>query len=214
MRPGEVTLAHRGLLFLDELPDFSRGCLEGVRGALADKNVRIVRSVGETLFPADFQLVAAMDSCPCGNLGLADKALSLYPERRCVCPPAAVSRYQQRVSVLADSFELAVFVQPLTIVDQAPMSERSESIRQRILKAQAIARQRSVGNIETIRAGSLRKIAAVVESIGAGTAEQRLIRRVARTIADLEAADEVMDLHVAEAITLRQLPEYVLTEKG
>lgn len=203
VRPGEVTLAHRGLLFLDELPEFSRGCLEGVRGALADKHVRIVRRVGEAVLPADFQLLGAMNSCPCGNLGLA--ALFLYPERRCVCPPAAVSRYQQRVSVLADRFELAVCVQPLSVVDQAPMSERSESIRQRIAKAQAVARQRAVPcNITACASWAARFLAD-----GETEAEQRRIFRVAQTIADLDSADEITDLHVAEAITLCELPEYV-----
>ena len=210
-RRGEVLLAHRGLLFLDELPEFSRGCLDGVRSVLSDKNVRIVRSV-ETVFPADFQLLAAMNACPCGYYGYDGWQArgAGYPEHRCVCPIEAVRRYQQRIAPLADSFELAVPVAQLPTVEVGPCSERSESIRQRIVKAQEIARQRAAGQTVDIFGGY-----AAFTSYRFGTeVERRRIRRVARTIADLESADEVMDLHVAEAITLRQLPEYVLTEKG
>ena len=206
-RRGEVSLAHRGLLFLDELPEFSRGCLDGVRGALADKNVRIVRSVGETVFPANFQLLAAMNSCPCGYYGYDGWQArgAGYPEHRCVCPIEAVRRYQQRIAPLADSFELAVHVAQLPTVEVGPCSERSESIRQRIVKAQEIARQRSIPcNITACASWSARFLAD-----GDTEAERRQMFRVAQTIADLEGADEITGMHVTEAITLRELPEHV-----
>ena len=206
-RRGEVSLAHRGLLFLDELPEFSRGCLDGVRSALSDKHVRVVRSVGETMFPANFQLLAAMNACPCGYHGYDGwQARGVgYPEHRCVCPIEAVRRYQQRIAPLADSFELAVPVAQLPTVEVGSCSEWSESIRQRIVKAHEVARQRAASHAVDSFGGYHS-----FTSYRCGTeVEQRRIRRVAQTIADLEAADDVTDLHVAEAITLRQLPEFV-----
>lgn len=133
-----------------------------------------------------------------------------YPEHRCVCPIEAVRRYQQRIAPLADSFELAVPVAQLPTVKVGPCSERSESIRQRIVKAQELARQRSVPCDITACASW----AARFLTDGETEAEQRQMFRVAQTIADLEGADEITEMHVAEAITLRQLPEYVLAEKG
>lgn len=201
VRPGEVSLAHHGVLFLDELPEFSRACMEGLREPLADRHVRIVRSKGEVVFPARFQLLAAMNACPCGYLG--------HPEKPCVCPTAAAVRYQQRISSLADCFDLAVSVEQLPTVEVGPRSESSDAIRQRIVKARDLARQRAEGGI--VESIACRMTAHATRLVGETSTDgqQRRIRRVAQTIADLESADEITDLHVAEAITLRRLPEHV-----
>jgi magnesium chelatase family protein len=106
-RPGEVSLAHRGVLFLDELPEFPRACIEGLREPLEDGTVTIVRARYALYYPARFQLMAAMNPCPCGFLG--------HPERVCTDSPAAVSRYQGRVSgPFVDRIDLVVPVTPLT----------------------------------------------------------------------------------------------------
>lgn len=207
-RRGEVTLAHCGLLFMDELPEFSRGCLEGVRTVLNDKHVRITRSVGEVVFPADFRLLAAMNSCPCGYAGY--DGYQRMPERRCTCPRDAVIRYQQRITPLVESFELSVAVDQLPTVQVGPSSERSETIRQRIVNAQEIARQRAAGHaVESIACRMTGRAASMAWASSPNTKRQCQVRRVAQTIADLESADEITDLHVAEAIALRQLPEHV-----
>ncbi len=100
VRPGEVTLAHGGLLFLDELPEFSRRALEGVAWILDRGEVEIVRAGRIVRFPARFRLLAAMNPCPCGYLG--------HPERACVCPDRSIARYQARVARLANRSDVAV----------------------------------------------------------------------------------------------------------
>src|SRR5690606_1163248 len=130
LRPGEVSLAHRGILFLDELPEFSRGCLEAVREPLEEGVVRIVRARGSVAFPARFQLLAAMNPCPCGYLG--------HPGRTCVDTPAAVQRYQQRISgPLLDRIDVAVAVSPACPEElrSADAPEGSAEVRKRVVVA-------------------------------------------------------------------------------
>lgn len=225
LRPGEVSLAHRGLLFLDELPEFSRGCLEGLREPLEDKVVHLVRARGALHFPANFQLMAAMNPCPCGYLG--------HPERSCVDPTTAVQRYQQRLSgPLLDRIDLVVPVQPTSAEElgRRRSGERSAEIRERVALAWALQRRRLAGTrwrsnadvpaidglIETLCAlspGAERLLLTLAKARSLSPRAMHRLRRVARTIADLAAANghdpdaPATELHMAEAAHLRRLPE-------
>lgn len=222
VRPGEVSLAHRGLLFLDELPEFPRGCLEGLREPLEDKSVHIVRVRGALRLPANFQLMAAMNPCPCGYLG--------HPERSCVDPAAAVLRYQQRLSgPLMDRIDLVVPVLPTSAEELAAREpgERSAEIRERVLRARETARRRLAGTAWRSNADvpasdgvveALCRLTPAAERLLLALGKARMLspralhrmRRVARTIADLAGEDPLAaasELHVAEAAQLRRLPD-------
>jgi magnesium chelatase family protein len=214
-RPGEATLAHRGVLFLDELAEFGRATLDVLRQPLEDGAVAITRAQGTTRLPARFTLVAAMNPCPCGHLGRSD--------RPCACTPAMVAAYRGRVSgPLIDRCDLQVSVPPLRPRDlrAAPPGESSAVVAARV----AAARRRQVerlgdpGNATNARLdpARLREHAAPDEA-GARLLERALRRlglsarahdgvlRVARTIADLEGEEGIGAPHVAEAIQYRCL---------
>lgn len=223
-RPGEVSLAHRGLLFLDELPEFPRACIEGLREPLEDGEVNIVRANHVLRFPARFQLMAAMNPCPCGYLG--------HPERACVCPVRSVHRYQHKLSgPFLDRLDLVVPITPVpttTLADLQP-GESSAIVRERIVRARGLQRRRlgAIGlrtNAEipardqtmeracplTPRAASL--LAGLTRARALSPRAQHRLRRVARTLADLAARGDdptaPIDVeHVAEAAQLRLLPD-------
>lgn len=227
-RPGEVSLAHRGVLFLDELPEFPRSCVEGLREPLEDGAVTIVRARYALHFPARFQLLAAMNPCPCGWLG--------HPERVCTDSPAAVQRYQSRVSgPFLDRMDLVVPVTPLSreeLATSAP-GEPSASVRARIVLARERQHQRLAdtpwpSNAEIPASGQaveqLCPLMPAAERLLLGVAQRKNLsmravhrmRRVARTIADLDldrdpsAAIRVED--IALASQLRKLPDALSSE--
>jgi magnesium chelatase family protein len=208
-RPGEVTLAHRGVLFLDELGEFSRVALESLRQPLEDRRVTISRASGSLTFPADFQLIAAANPCPCGHGEDTD---------RCSCPPGQVQRYRARLSgALADRIDLALAIeQPDARALGAARSEPSAEVRARVGAARARQRERlgeGATNASIPDAG-LRRLAALTEGAEAALAEgQRRLGlsgrgwartvRVARTCADLDGERQVGAEHVARALALR-----------
>ncbi len=222
VRPGEVSLAHRGMLFLDELLEFPRGCLEGLREPLEDGDVTIVRATGVLRLPARFQLMAAMNPCPCGYLG--------HPERACIDPATAIARYRRRLSgPLMDRIDLVVPIVPQPgDAPDLPEGEGSPSIRARIDDARARQQLRLAGtpwrtNAEIpADAGAIETHCALEASARALLRElvrvrrlspraQHRLRRVARTIGDLRpdrdptaplSADEV-----AQAAAMRCLPD-------
>jgi magnesium chelatase family protein len=223
LRPGEVSLAHRGVLFLDELPELPRACLEGLREPLEEGVVTIVRAHGAVTLPARFQLLAAMNPCPCGYLG--------HPQRACVCSPPSVTRYLARVSgPLLDRLDLVVPVAPAPLAGEPVREEGdcSEVVRARVQRARQRQATRLQGtawrtNAEVpARGGAVERLCALgprATKLLEGLAEKRQLspraqhrlRRVARTLADL--SDEVDDPHapvdevfVAEAAHLRRLP--------
>jgi magnesium chelatase family protein len=223
VRPGEVSLAHRGLLFLDELLEFPRGCLEGLREPLEEGEVSVVRAQGAVRFPARFQLMGAMNPCPCGFLG--------HPERACIDPVTAVQRYQQRLSgPLLDRIDLVVPMNPSdpNDLDGAP-AETTAMLRERILAARdhQLWRLRSTrwrcnaevpadgGAVEKLcplRPDATGLLLAVARSRKLSPRAQHRLRRVARTIADLRRPDDPPDAaieasDVAEAAGLRRLPD-------
>ena len=209
-RPGEISLAHRGVLFLDELPEFPRAALEALREPLESGSITISRAAQRAEFPARFQLIAAMNPCPCGYLGSSLRA--------CRCSPEQVSRYQGKLSgPLLDRIDLHVEVGTLAAHElvNAPPGEASASIRARVLLARerALARQGSANQalegqaIDAqcalpVEAAKFLNLAAT--RLGwSGRSIHRCLK-VARTIADLAGADSVLAGHVAEAVQYRR----------
>jgi len=225
VRPGEVSMAHRGLLFLDEFPEFARPCIEGLREPIEDGRVSLVRANYAVELPARFQLMAAMNPCPCGYLG--------HPERACVDAPAAVQRYGGRVSgPLLDRMDLQVAVVPPTAAELSATTPgpSTQKVRARVEAARARQARRLKGtgwrtNAEIpAAAGAIDELAAmtpVAAKLMAALAvarrlsprAQHRLRRVARTVADLRRPDapidEVIgDQDLAEAAQLRRRPQY------
>ena len=226
LRPGEVSLSHRGLLFLDELPEFGRSCLEGLREPLEEGEVNLVRARARLHLPARFQLMAAMNPCPCGYLG--------HPERSCVDSPGAVLRYQQRLSgPLLDRLDLVVPVSPASPAQLATRrpSESSTVIRARIARARDRQRRRLAGSGLRLNAeipadgGTLdrllplsaeadRLLQALARKRCLSPRAQHRLRRLAATLGDLRVSDdeapvdgEIAADAVAEAAHLRRLPD-------
>jgi magnesium chelatase family protein len=192
-RPGEVSLAHRGVLLLDELPEFPRSVLEALRQPLEDGVVSIARVGGRALFPARFRLVATMNLCPCGGRG--------DPRLECVCPPARIAAYRDRVSrALLDRFDLVVAMpRPQAAELAAGPSERSECVRARVVEgAQKLAARppRRTGAASELLDRAVDRLPLT----GRGRAR---VARVARTIAALSGSAEVGPEHVAEALSYR-----------
>ncbi len=208
--PGEVSLAHHGVLFLDELPELPRHAREALREPLERRRVTVARAGGHLTFPASFQLVAAMNPCPCGFWG--------DPGRPCRCTPEQVARYRGRLSgPLLDRFDLAVEVPRLTATEltHAQPGEPSAVVRDRVAAARRWRMKRS-GCMSAALEGEALRTACRLESDGAALLEEATERlglsprgharllRVARTIADLAGAERITTGHVAEAITLRR----------
>ncbi len=220
-RPGEVSLAHLGVLFLDEVLEFRRATLEALRQPLEEGSVTITRARGTLRFPAAFMLAAAMNPCPCGHLG--------DPLRACVCSPRQVALYRSRLSgPLLDRIDLQVEVPRLTYRElrEAPSGERSEQIRARVMEARARQARRfrdrppgarvnaAMGPADLQRYVRLDEEAEAVLKravVGNGLSARAVHRvlKVARTIADLEASGRVTVFHVAEAVSYRSQDQEV-----
>ena len=215
-QPGEISLAHNGVLFLDELPEFKRTVLEVMRQPLEDRVVTISRARFSVDYPASFMLVSSMNPCPCGYYN--------HPEKECVCPPGTVQKYLNKISgPLLDRIDLHIEVTPVKfdeLSSQRP-AEKSESIRERVVKAREIQAERfntKDGIYCNAQMGSkLIKTYCKIDSTGIQllkTAMERLslsaraydrILKVARTIADLDASIDIKTAHLAEAIQMRSL---------
>jgi magnesium chelatase family protein len=211
-RPGEISLAHHGVLFLDEMPEFSRHVLEVLRQPLEEGCVRIARAARAAVFPARFMLIGAMNPCPCGYLG--------DPARACRCSPIQVARYASRLSgPLRDRLDLTVPVGALSPreLQEAPRGEPSAPIRNRVLAARARQLKRDGVLNGRLQGRRLRERAALGEAaqrlLGQAIARLALsargydrVLRVARTVADLEGAEAVAVDHVGEALQFRGEP--------
>ena len=210
-RPGEISLAHHGVLFLDEFPEFQRAALEALREPLETGRIVISRAARQAEFPARFQLVAAMNPCPCGHLGSALHA--------CRCTPDAVARYQGRISgPLLDRIDVQVEVPavPPEALSAAPDGEASEVIAQRVATARTRALRRQGGVNATLSGDALDAHCALDDTSARflQTAAARLgwsargfhrVLRVARSIADLAGSDMIATPHLAEAIQYRRV---------
>ncbi len=214
-RPGEVSLAHHGVLFLDELPEFKRHVLEVLREPLEEGEITISRAGGRMTFPASFTLVASMNPCPCGYLGSAD--------RTCTCSPGAVDRYRGKISgPLLDRIDLHVDVPAVAVRELGLRScgESSELIRSRVIRAREIQRRRFDGTpvrsngqmslkhihthcrLDSVGQGLLER---AIERLGLSARAYARILKVSRTIADLAGEETIASAHVAEAIGYRSL---------
>ena len=215
--PGEATLASSGVLFLDELPEFRRDALEALRQPIEDGIVSLRRARGTTTFPARFALVAAMNPCPCGHHG--------SPDGRCACSPGEVRRYLAKLSgPLLDRFDLLVDLPAVDprVLAGAVRGESSEVVRQRVAAARAVQHERSPDGFSARNAAlegeRLREIAALgpegerlllaaYRRLGLSARGFDRVRRVARTIADLDDGRAIRTEHIAEAIQFRAFVE-------
>ncbi|QIL90552.1 YifB family Mg chelatase-like AAA ATPase [Microbulbifer sp. SH-1] len=208
-RPGEISLAHRGVLFLDEMPEFPRSALEILREPLENGEVRISRARAQVTFPADFQLVAAMNPCPCGYLG----------ETRCRCTPDQIHRYRNKLSgPLLDRIDMQVEVASMSAaqLQESPPGEKSATVRERVRTAREIQLQRQ-GKINGELKGreldehcSLGKtesalLRASVEKLGLSARSYHRVLKVARTLADLCGQENIGTSQIAEALAYRNL---------
>jgi magnesium chelatase family protein len=210
-QPGEISLAHHGVLFLDELPEFKRTVLEVLRQPLEDRVVTISRSRFSVDFPAGFMLIASMNPCPCGYYN--------HPTKNCVCGPGIVQKYLNKISgPLLDRIDLHVEVTPVNFdeLTQAKGSETSQSLREQVIKARCFQLQRANQYNAALTTAQLKKYAPLHPTCQSllKTAMERLklsarsydrIIRVSRTIADLEGSEHIQTHHLSEAIQYRSL---------
>ena len=214
--PGEISLAHNGVLFLDELPEFKRTVLEVMRQPLEDRKVSISRARFSVEYPASFMLVASMNPCPCGFYN--------HPEKECVCAPGVVQKYLSKISgPLLDRIDLHVEVTPVNFSELASSreAEKSERIRARVIRAREI-QDRRFADKEDLHYNAqmspkmVRKVCAIseagttllksaMERLGLSARAYDRILKVARTIADLDGSETVELEHLAESINYRSL---------
>lgn len=215
-QPGEISLAHNGVLFLDELPEFKRTVLEVMRQPMEERRVTISRAKVAVDFPASFMLVASMNPCPCGFYN--------HPERECTCPPGAVTKYLNKISgPLLDRIDLHVEVTPVAFNELSSIkaSETSADIRERVMKARDMQAERYKNNngiyCNAQMSSKMLKEICVINTVGANllkAAMEKLnlsaraydrILKVSRTIADLSESEDIKPEHLAEAIQYRSL---------
>ncbi len=216
-RPGEITLAHHGVLFLDEMSEFSRSALETLRQPLEDRKIVVSRAARSVSYPADFILVGTANPCPCGYLG--------HDTRPCTCPPSAVARYRRRISgPLMDRIDLVVPVRALEpgVIADGGSGTPSAQVRKQVLASRAVQEKRMKEGMPTTNAGlspsQLREVCPLehahrkimdgaVRNLGLTARGYHRVLRVARTIADMEGAEFPSPEHLAEALQYRPILE-------
>lgn len=215
-QPGEISLAHNGVLFLDELPEFKRTVLEVMRQPLEDRKICISRASNTVEYPASFMLVASMNPCPCGYYN--------HPDKECVCPPGAVKKYLNKISgPLLDRIDIHMEIVPVSFEDLSnkPIGESSESIKKRVMNARKIQEERykaETGIYCNAQMSSklLRKYAILnkeckllienaMKRLNLSARAYDRILKLSRTIADLDNSEDIDTVHIAEAITYRNL---------
>jgi magnesium chelatase family protein len=234
-QPGEISLAHNGVLFLDEMPELSRGVLEVLRQPLEDRKISISRAKYSVEYPCSFMLVASMNPCPCGYYG--------DPNHSCACTPGQIQRYMNKISgPLLDRIDLQIELQNVPFSDLTKMApgEPSEKIRERVIKARQIQTERfssiklpsSLGggggrphcNAQMTErmlhqfaepdAASMEMLRMAMERLKLSARAYSRILKVARTIADLAGSERVQAMHIAEAIGYRNLDRGDWAERG
>ena len=215
-QPGEISLAHNGVLFLDDLPEFKRTVLEVMRQPLEDRVITISRAKFSVEYPASFMLVASMNPCPCGYYN--------HPEKECVCSHGVVQKYLNKISgPLLDRIDIHIEVVPVPFekLAESPASEPSESVRKRVVKAREIQAERFIEwkgiycnaqmSSKLIRKfcvldeAGMALLKTAMERLGLSARAYDRILKVSRTIADLETSNNILPEHVAEAIQYRSL---------
>ncbi|HON52494.1 MAG TPA: YifB family Mg chelatase-like AAA ATPase, partial [Bacteroidales bacterium] len=214
-QPGEISLAHNGVLFLDELPEFKRTVLEVMRQPLEDRTIQISRAKFSVNYPASFMLIASMNPCPCGYYN--------HPEKECVCSSGVVQKYLNRISgPLLDRIDIHIEVVPVPFeeLSKQSKSESSKDVRNRVIQARELQQKRFANTtihcnaqmdtktlqsycMLTAEGSALLKQA--MEKLGLSARAYDRIIKVSRTIADLDSSEDIMPIHVAEAIQYRSL---------
>ncbi len=214
-RPGEATLAHRGVLFLDEFPEFDRRVIEALRQPLEDRIISVARSKGSAIFPARFVLIAAMNPCPCGHYG--------HPKIHCTCLPSALERYRRKISgPIADRVDLWSTMGPVELTELGKRSaagKETQAAREAVRSARAVQRERYGGaasklnaelspkeldELVPLDAAARRTLAQAGEKMQLSPRGYHRTLKVARTIADLEGTKELGNEHVLEALQYRE----------
>ncbi|MDR2384319.1 MAG: YifB family Mg chelatase-like AAA ATPase [Tannerella sp.] len=215
-QPGEISLAHHGVLFLDELPEFNRAVLEVLRQPIEDRHISLSRARLAVDFPASFMLVASMNPCPCGYYN--------HPTRPCVCPPGTVQKYMNRISgPLLDRIDIQIEIVPVPFekISEQRLAEPSADIRLRVVKAREIQKKRfedNAGIYCNAQMGSkqlreyavpseegLRMLKNAMQRLDLSARAYDRILKLARTVADLDDAEDIKTFHIAEAINYRNL---------
>jgi magnesium chelatase family protein len=214
-QPGEISLAHNGILFLDELPEFPRNVLEILRGPLEDKHITIARVRYTIEYPCNFMLIASMNPCPCGFFN--------HPAKKCNCGQAAITRYMNKISgPLLDRIDMHIEVTPVEVgeLSSERSGERSETIRERVIRARNIQTERFRGeHIHTnammstqqikkyapLNAACVKLLQGAMERMNLSARAYDRIIKLSRTIADLAGAPDIATDHIAEAIQYRSL---------
>ena len=224
-RPGEISLAHNGVLFLDELPEFSRNALESMRQPIEDGKITISRAAGALTYPCEIMLVAAMNPCPCGYLG--------HPTKPCTCSPQAAQRYLARVSgPLLDRIDIQIEVPPVdfaALSDRSKREETSAVIKARVNAARRIQQERFRGGKTTcnakmsaaeieryceLDAAGKALVQKIFDSLGLSARAYTKILKLSRTIADVEGSERILPQHITEAIRYRNLDRRIFQNGG
>ncbi|HCO68145.1 MAG TPA: magnesium chelatase [Dysgonomonas sp.] len=215
-QPGEISLAHNGVLFLDELPEFNRSVLEVLRQPLEDRSISISRSRFAVEYPASFMLVASMNPCPCGYYN--------HPEKTCVCSQGIVQKYLNKISgPLLDRIDIQIEIVPVPFdkISASAISEKSEEIRKRVIRAREIQAER-FKNVDSVHCNAqmssklmqkyalpdkdgLELLKMAMNRFNLSARAYDRILKVSRTIADLNESDKILPVHLAEAINYRNL---------
>ena len=224
-QPGEISLAHNGVLFLDEMPELSRSDLEVVRQPLEDRAITVSRAKYSVSYPASFMLVASMNPCPCGYYG--------DPTHNCACTPGQIQRYMNKISgPLLDRIDIHCEIQavPFAALSEMKPGEPSEKIRERVIKARQIQEarfkdfkgihcnaqmtERMLHQFAEPDAASMDMLRMAMERLKLSARAYSRILKVARTIADLDHSENVQSMHIAEAIGYRNLDRGDWAERG
>ncbi|MBO7186880.1 MAG: YifB family Mg chelatase-like AAA ATPase [Clostridia bacterium] len=215
LRPGEVSMAHNGVLFLDEMPEYSRTALESLRQPLEDGVVTVSRASGTVSYPANFMLVASMNPCPCGNYGSHDKI--------CSCTPTAIAKYKAKISgPLLDRIDIQVTVDNIKYSDivSTEIGETSETVRKRVNRARLIQRERfkndDILTNSDMKEKHIKKYCVLsnecekilessYQALGLSARARSRIIKVARTIADMSLSKDIKPEHILEAVSYRRM---------
>ena len=225
LQPGEISLAHNGVLFLDELPEYSRSALETMRQPLEDREISISRAKYSVTLPCSITLVAAMNPCPCGYYN--------DPTHECHCTPGQIQRYMGKISgPLLDRIDMQLELTPVPLseLQDAPRGESSAEIRKRVIRARGIQQERykdfpgihcnaqmtdkMLQEFARLDTEGLDLLRGIMQSRGLSARSYNRILKVARTIADLDESKEIQPMHIAEAIGYRNLDRNDWAERG